>query len=54
MINEDYTSENIHRELPVARADKIVNKLNQVREWAQASMAAAQESQEQSSNRTRN
>ena len=54
MINEDGTPENIHRESPVARADKIVNKLNQVREWAQASMAAAQESQEQSSNRTRN
>ena len=32
MINEDDTSENIHRESPVARADKIVNKLNQVRE----------------------
>ncbi|KAI0993993.1 hypothetical protein K3495_g14190 [Podosphaera aphanis] len=35
----------------VARADLIVRKLTQVRDWAKVSMAAAQESQERSSNK---
>ncbi|KAI1002681.1 hypothetical protein K3495_g5518 [Podosphaera aphanis] len=46
-------SEEKTRKSPVARADKILNKLKQVREWAQASMAAAQESQERQTNRRR-
>ena len=45
---------NSHKNSPVAKADRIVQKLKQVREWAQASMAAAQNQQELNSNRLRN
>lgn len=41
------------RDSPIARADHIVRRLKEVREWAQASMAAAQEAQEQATNRKR-
>ncbi len=37
----------------MAKADRIVRKLKEVRDWAQASMAAAQEAQEQATNRNR-
>ena len=42
------------RESPVARADKLLRKLKDAREWAQASMAVAQDVQERNANRFRN
>lgn len=45
--------QNDKRVSPIAKADQVVKKLKQVKDWAQASMAAAQESQEQASNKNR-
>jgi hypothetical protein len=41
------------RKSPVAKADNILNKLKQAREWAQAAMAVAQEKQEEAKNQYR-
>lgn len=49
----DELSEEDNRDSPIAKADRIVRKLKEVREWTQASMAAAQEAQEQAANRKR-
>lgn len=49
----DELSDEDGRDSPVAKADRIVRRLKEAREWAQASMAAAQETQEQSTNRKR-
>lgn len=46
-------SEDNSRDSPIARADRIIRRLKEVREWAQASMAAAQEAQEHATNRKR-
>lgn len=53
---EDFTdelSEESMRDSPISKADRILRKLKEAREWAQASMAAAQEAQEQATNRKR-
>ena len=50
----DELSQEDHRDSPIAKADRVVRKLKEVREWAQASMAAAQEAQEHGTNRRRN
>jgi transposase InsO family protein len=42
-----------HRQSPVAQADTILAKLKEVREWAETSIATAQELQEKASNRKR-
>lgn len=49
----DELSKEDHRDSPIARADRIVRRLKEAREWAQASMATAQEAQEQASNQKR-
>lgn len=49
----DELSEENNRNSPVAKADRILRKLKEARDWAQASMAAAQEAQEQAANRKR-
>jgi hypothetical protein len=41
------------RKSPVARADRLLRRLKDAREWAQASIAAAQEVQERNTNRYR-
>ncbi|KAI0992761.1 hypothetical protein K3495_g15424, partial [Podosphaera aphanis] len=51
-VNNELSEEDA-RKSPIAKADKIVRKLKEVRDWAQASMAAAQEAQERSCNRYR-
>lgn len=40
-------------DLPVARADRILQKLQDVREWAQSAMVAGQQRQEEGPNRKR-
>lgn len=42
------------RASPVSQADEVIRKLREVRDFAQVSMAAAQESQESAANRKRN
>ena len=37
----------------MAKADRIIRKLKEVRDWAQVSIVAAQEAQEQATNRNR-
>jgi hypothetical protein len=49
----DELSDDDERDSPVAQADRIIRRLKEAREWAQSAMAAAQESQERSANRTR-
>lgn len=49
--NELFDEDN--RKSSISKAHKIIRKLKQVRDWAQASMASAQESQEHSSNQHR-
>ena len=44
------SSQDMYRESPVARADRIIRRLKEVRDWAQTSMAAAQEAQEHATN----
>lgn len=51
-LSEELSEDN-KRDSPIAKADNIVRKLKEVREWAQASMAAAQEAQEQATNQRR-
>lgn len=51
-ISEELSRED-RRNSPIAKADNIVRKLKEVREWAQTSIAAAQELQEQSTNKNR-
>ena len=41
------------RKSPVSQADDILRKLKEVREWAEAAMATAQEAQEKATNRRR-
>ena len=41
------------RNSPVARADELLRRLRDAREWAQTAMAAAQEAQERYTNRYR-
>jgi len=41
------------RDSPVVKADRILRKLKELREWAQAAMATAQEAQEKAVNRGR-
>ncbi|KAI0994821.1 hypothetical protein K3495_g13361 [Podosphaera aphanis] len=50
---EDEISDNDTRNSPIAKADRVIRKLKQVKDWAQASMAASQESQEHATNRAR-
>jgi hypothetical protein len=50
---DDKLSDNDTRESPIARADRILRKLKEVRDFAQASMASAQEAQERATNRKR-
>lgn len=40
-------------ESPISKADRILRKLGELREWAQAAMATAQEAQEKAANRGR-
>ncbi|KHJ32270.1 hypothetical protein EV44_g3769 [Erysiphe necator] len=49
----DEVIEDNKRNSPIAKADRVVNKIKQVSEWAQASIAVAQESQEQNTNKYR-
>lgn len=49
----DKLSTEDNRNSPIASADRILRTLKEAREWAQASIAAAQEAQEQASNRKR-
>jgi len=46
-------SDDDRRDSPIARADRILRKLKEVRDFAQASMASAQEAQERATNRKR-
>lgn len=49
----DELSEDDGRDSPISKADRIVRRLKDVREWAQAAMAAAQDAQEHAANRKR-
>ncbi|POS87106.1 hypothetical protein EPUL_002067 [Erysiphe pulchra] len=50
---ESELSEESKRNSPISNADRIIKELKQVKDWVQSSMAAAQDSQEQSSNKNR-
>lgn len=49
----DELSKEDKRDSPIASADRIVRRLKEARDWAQSSIAAAQEAQEQAANRKR-
>jgi hypothetical protein len=50
---EDELSAPNARDSPIVQADRILRKLKDLREWAQAAMATAQEAQEKAANRGR-
>jgi transposase InsO family protein/predicted aspartyl protease len=52
-LSDDSDSDTSSRESPIAQGENIVRKLRQASEWAQASMAVAQQNQEEATNRLR-